>query len=394
MNKDSFLESSIIKVSSALLSSLTISAVIVIYSASSSIYVTAGMLIVGVTCIFLNYQHLTKNIKKMAEQLETSELNDVDSNTSCLEELEKVVVHVTDLAGKQISESCTQMDVAVTDLSSQFAGIVDKLDSSVRAAETAGGESSGDINIFDSCRTKLSMVTNNLSASFASRNELLNLVRGLAKQVEQLRSMAESVEKIASQTNLLALNAAIEAARAGELGRGFAVVADEVRSLSQQSGQTGLEITELVNNVSQAMDAALKHVDDMSVDDVKIESNAKASVNDVLNELQDANAGLIDSSKILENNSKGIREEIFEVLQTLQFQDRITQILTHVQGSFNVLGQEIDDCQQKRVNGEVVSIDERKVMGYLKSGYATKEQHILHEGGEASGPESESIDFF
>lgn len=73
-----------------------------------------------------------------------------------------------------------------------------------------------------------------------------------AKVVEEIRVMAESIQRISSEINLLALNAAIEAARAGEHGRGFSVVADEVGKLADESSSSVDRINKLVVEVNTA----------------------------------------------------------------------------------------------------------------------------------------------
>ncbi|MCR5025146.1 MAG: methyl-accepting chemotaxis protein [Lachnospiraceae bacterium] len=74
-----------------------------------------------------------------------------------------------------------------------------------------------------------------------------------SKAVDRINELTNDIKNISSQTNLLALNASIEAARAGEAGRGFAVVADEIGSLAAQTLKTVDNISEIVDEVSDAM---------------------------------------------------------------------------------------------------------------------------------------------
>lgn len=76
--------------------------------------------------------------------------------------------------------------------------------------------------------------------------------------IEEIKELSQSILQITSQTNLLALNAAIEAARAGEAGKGFAVVADEIRVLADNSKDAVSKITEITNNVSEAVERVVR----------------------------------------------------------------------------------------------------------------------------------------
>lgn len=79
---------------------------------------------------------------------------------------------------------------------------------------------------------------------------LVDIEKG--KVVEEIKTMAETIDSIAQQTNLLALNAAIEAARARESGHGFAVVAEEVRRLAEQSSNEVQNVKNTIDKVQEA----------------------------------------------------------------------------------------------------------------------------------------------
>ncbi|WP_449602672.1 methyl-accepting chemotaxis protein [Paenibacillus sp. Marseille-Q9583] len=87
-----------------------------------------------------------------------------------------------------------------------------------------------------------------------SVNKVYLALTKLSDQSKDISRITKSITNISKQTNILSLNAAIEAARAGVYGKGFAVIADEVRQLSDQTKESSVHISQIINELQAGMD--------------------------------------------------------------------------------------------------------------------------------------------
>ena len=365
-----------------------------IYGLSVILIFTAGIL------IGLRQQKVLKEKLEQQRQQERAQLEKERVPHEFIESMEYAIGQLCDLTGKQVDLSREQTEDAVRTLSKRFSGLVKSLTAAVEASKTtaSGVDSENSQNnivvVFERSRDKLSNLVDRMAQSTQMRENLKHQVAELVSHTDDLKNMANSVENIASQTNLLALNAAIEAARAGEMGRGFAVVADEVRELSIQSGKAGEQIVKMVNTVNEAMKLTLLSAEQASIQDEAAETEARDAINIVLKELHDVTGGLAESSSMLKDVSIGIVKEINDILVSLQFQDRVSQILVHVVDSLHQFSDVMADKQKQRVQGIFEKYCLTSLLDSLRKGYTTEEQHRLHDGESAGGPEEKEVEFF
>ncbi|WP_372240190.1 methyl-accepting chemotaxis protein [Pseudomonas sp. gcc21] len=136
-----------------------------------------------------------------------------------------------------------------------------------------------------------------------SMNGFKSNISALTATSARIREILNTVQDFSAQTNMLALNAAIEAARAGEQGRGFAVVADEVRNLSFKVGSAAEQITDLMEQMTQAMSGAeqqtLGMLEQTETTGLAV-STAADQFNAMVEDFQQANDDLLMVSSALE----------------------------------------------------------------------------------------------
>ncbi|MCE0463972.1 methyl-accepting chemotaxis protein [Pseudomonas sp. 20TX0172] len=319
------------------------------------------------------------------------------ANHAASAQLNEVILGAMPIWARQVESSRQQTETAIVSLTSRFTGISSRLEETVQASQLAAGElagqsSGGAVQVLAQSEGELVQVINSLKATQASRDETLAQVRNLTAYTGELRTMAADVAAIAAQTNLLALNAAIEAARAGEAGRGFAVVADAVRSLSSKSSETGQQMSAKVDIINTAITQLVQAASSGADQDSHSVTASEESIQRVLERFKSVTGRLAESADMLQQESFGIRDELTEVLVSLQFQDRVSQILSHVRDNIEDLHVHMQQASQSP--DQAAPIDARQWLARMETTYATDEQRRNHHGDSGAQQTSQEITFF
>lgn len=211
----------------------------------------------------------------------------------------------------------------------------------------AGKAQEGAIKANDISRTAMAMRDNSVtlqreadetrSGIKKTMDDALNKI----KDVEQIKTLSESILQISSQTNLLALNAAIESARAGEAGKGFSVVAEEIRKLAEDSKNTVNQIqatvggvVEAVSNLADNSKHTLEYIETKVVDSYRESvsvgenyNNDASYINDLVTDLSATSEQLMASIKSVSEVISQISEASVEGAEgTSDISDRIRKI--------------------------------------------------------------------
>lgn len=128
-------------------------------------------------------------------------------------------------------------------------------------------------------------------------SSVVNSMSDISTGSREISEIITLIESVAFQTHILALNAAIEAAHAGEHGRGFSVVAREVGMLAHKSGNSALNIKQLIHTSSSSIFAGSSLVA-RSGDNLREIIDAVKKVTDLMAEISAASH---DQSEGIEN---------------------------------------------------------------------------------------------
>jgi len=207
-------------------------------------------------------------------------------------------------AAQDLAEGSSMQAMQVTELVEVIKGMANDMENNAVAAEES-------VKIASEAGTIL-------MGGNEKMQELKDAIAEISKCSEQINGIIQTIDDIAAQTNLLSLNAAIEAARAGEAGRGFAVVADQVKSLAEESAAAAGRTTKLIETTIETVERGISIADETVQSMSEVMEGAKAATEKMgqisallkegVNDVHKVNAKIEEVSEVVDNNSATSQE--------------------------------------------------------------------------------------
>ena len=342
-------------------------ALMILVFSDESIFLIVAFSLIAVEFYFgyLKSKTLAATNEKSDElRLTISELeNQVQKDQVSINSLKSIGTHCLPIWDQQINNCIELSTDEMNKLAERFVGIVNDLNNLVSERDVVDELTTTQIK--DRLNTVLQTLNQLLDMRVKSQEQIFKL----SSFTEELEIMARDVGGIATQTNLLALNAAIEAARAGETGRGFAVVADAVRNLANRSGKLADNIIASVTNVNAQFNDISESFSVDSDTGNKLTVTANDNIKAVIDQYNETKAARDHHAQNLEELSSGVRGKIEETLVSIQFQDRVSQILGHVRGNLFQL-------TDKMLEPENLNV--RELLEQMSADYTTTSERKLH----------------
>lgn len=179
----------------------------------------------------------------------------------------------------------------------------------------------------------------------AQSSGVIAKMEAMTEVMNQTFSLLANVEMITKQTNLLSLNAFIEAARSGEAGRGFQVVASEMRNLSQGSAKLNEQIRVQVEKSKKIVSETRDVVNQMAMRDMDALTEAKGDADLLFAKLADMNTHISENLGQVSEMTLSIDRSVGLAVQSLQFEDIVSQLLTHAEREIGEQDQTLADVR-------------------------------------------------
>ena len=268
-------------------------------------------------CYIGDFYPIAKEIRSFRDNLAGTMGEIKDSSSQVSQGAQNMAQGAQDLA-----EGSTDQAASVQELTASVASVMTQTESLADSADK-GNRMAGQVKM-------------QADTGIEKMGQVVEAMESITQSSNQIASIIQTIEDIASQTNLLSLNASIEAARAGEAGKGFAVVADEIRQLAAQSGEAAGHIREVIQTTVDSVNHGNTVVEETN----EALGQVAQSITDIQSIMQENSEEASNQKAAMEEINRGI-EQISQVVQansaTAEESNAISEELSAQSQSLNAL---------------------------------------------------------
>ena len=246
-----------------------------------------------------------------------SNLNEMISQINDFFVIVKTTASKAISSGYQINDSANSTAAATSQID-------ERLDTIYKEFETINTVVTKTMDAIKEMNNHISILVNN------SQTQTKNLLNDINNKLDEVKNVVTIINSVANKTNLLAMNAAIESAHAGEAGKGFGVVAAEIRSLAETTQSNSVRISEVVQNIVNA---------------VSLANDASKDASDAFFKVSDQSGKIIDSLQQITSEIGHIDDKMHNIKdktqETAEAADKINSYCTEISQQQDIVSNEV-----------------------------------------------------
>jgi methyl-accepting chemotaxis protein len=159
------------------------------------------------------------------------------------------------------------------------------------------------------------------------------------------------------------------------------VVADEVRALSIRSAASGQQMKATIDTIVQAINTAVSAVEDNTKTEIKMINSSEETIDEVANTFEELAIKLSTASAMMQDMANATQHKIGNVIVSLQFQDRVSQVVGSIDHSLKTVAIEIQQLDDRVKSDSHVSDLLDNWLQTLRASYTMSEQNDVHASG-------------
>jgi len=256
--------------------------------------------------------------------------------------------------GSLVTQSIDISEVGVSDTLTNLSQITNALNV---LSQTNGKENNNYID--KSNIDNLQLALKDLEALLHTKGDMLKLMSESETNIKQITQNVSALTQLTIETRILSLNASVVAQKAkDEAGLKFNVIASEISNFSDKLNNNNLQINRSVKDFGATFTTFVQANTSSNDNEQKVLNNVQTMLFDLLGNLSNSISQLQTQHQSIVEGIDLINERLKSTLITLQFQDRMKQILTNISNDMGILAQRIEENKNYDIDEHIKMLQE------------------------------------